>query len=162
MITTINDSTNGFRRVLLPIALCDQSLSSQSLRQSIMALSATHLYNSNAAVKYKLNAIRLLSRSFELEEPDACSQLATCMMLCVTDVCQKSLQSLSHSPLKCWQVFDGVDGSWFTHLKAAKALSSRIAGKTYNQQSTHFLVLGSLIMMYSQTSASIGSKKNRQ
>jgi hypothetical protein len=86
MITTINDSANGFRMVLLPIALYGQSLSSQSLRQSILALSATHLYGPNAAVEYKLNAIRLLSQSFESCESDTTSQLATCMMLCVTDV----------------------------------------------------------------------------
>jgi hypothetical protein len=86
MITTINDSTNGFRSVLLRNAVDDHSSSSQSLRQTILALSATHLHGSNIGVKYKLKAIQLLSQSLQNGDTDVSSQFAACMMLCVCDV----------------------------------------------------------------------------
>jgi hypothetical protein len=85
MITTIDDGRNGFRTVLIPRALSGQSLSSQSLRESILALSAFHLWGRDAAVKHKIRAIRLLSESIGLEKEYA-GQFATCMMLCVCDV----------------------------------------------------------------------------
>jgi hypothetical protein len=86
MITTVDDSRNGFRTVLIPNALSGTSLSSQSLRETLMALSAFHLQGHNAAVKYKIRAIRLLSESINRREKDFVSQFATCMMLCVCDV----------------------------------------------------------------------------
>ena len=86
MITTIDDSRNGFRTVLIPNALSGKSLSSQSLRESILALSAFHLWGHNAAIKYKIRAIRLLSESINQREKELASQFATCMMLCVCDV----------------------------------------------------------------------------
>ncbi|KAG0645071.1 Arginine-requiring 81 [Hyphodiscus hymeniophilus] len=54
MITTIDDSRNGFRTVLIPNALSGKSLASQSLREAILALSAFHLQGYDAAVKYKV------------------------------------------------------------------------------------------------------------
>ena len=86
MITTIDDSRNGFRTVLIPNALSGKSLSSQSLREAILALSASHLQGYEAAVKYKLRAIRLLSNSINKGEKEYVSQFATCMMLCICDV----------------------------------------------------------------------------
>jgi hypothetical protein len=92
MITTIDDSQNGFRTVLIPNALSGKSLSSQGLREAILALSAFHLWGSDAAVKYKIRAIRLLSESISRREKEFASQFATCMMLCVCDVgCQKNI-----------------------------------------------------------------------
>lgn len=86
MITTIDDSQNGFRTVLLPNALSQQSLSSQSLLYAILALSAAHLYGRDLASAYKLSAIRLLSESICRGENGTVGQFATCMMLCVCDV----------------------------------------------------------------------------
>lgn len=86
MITTIDDSRNGFRTVLIPSALSVQSLSSQSLREAILALSAFHLWGRQAAVKHKLRSIRLLSQSIHENENQHIGQFSTCMMLCVCDV----------------------------------------------------------------------------
>lgn len=87
MITTIDDSQNGFRTVLLPNALLKQCASSQSLWYAIMALSAAHLYGPDSATPYKLTAIRLLSDSIRNGDQGAIGQFSTCMMLCVCDVC---------------------------------------------------------------------------
>ena len=86
MITTIDDSRNGFRTVLIPNALSAQSLSSQSLLEAIMALSALHLWGRQAAIKHKLRSIRLLSQSIETNEDQPVGQFGTCMMMCVADV----------------------------------------------------------------------------
>lgn len=85
MITTIDDSRNGFRTVLIPRALAGQSLSSQSLREAMLALSAFHLWGHDAAVRHKVRAIRLLSASIG-QEKDLANQFATSMMLCICDV----------------------------------------------------------------------------
>ncbi|KAJ8069349.1 hypothetical protein OCU04_003004 [Sclerotinia nivalis] len=104
MITTIDDSLNGFRNYLLPNALADRYLSCLSLRYAILAVSAYHLWGTEAALQYKISAIRLLSQSIQTGGGGRRGQFATCMMLCVGDV------------------FDGADGSWLTHLKAARAI----------------------------------------
>jgi len=122
MITTIDDSQNGFRMVLLPNALTAQNTSSQSLWYAIMALSAAHLYGPDSATQYKLSAIRLLSKSIRDGEHGTVSQFATCMMLCVCDVCTFSR---AISLTKNDQVFDSVDGSWYIHLVAASRMLSR-------------------------------------
>ncbi|KAG4031132.1 hypothetical protein MFRU_010g02570 [Monilinia fructicola] len=104
MITTIDDSLNGFRNYLLPNALADRYLSCLSLRYAILAVSAYHLWGTEAAVQYKISAIRFLSQSIQTGGGGLRGQFATCMMLCVGDV------------------FDGADGSWPTHLKAAREI----------------------------------------
>ncbi|ESZ98284.1 hypothetical protein SBOR_1277 [Sclerotinia borealis F-4128] len=104
MITTIDDSLNGFRNYLLPNALADRYLSCLSLRYAILAVSAYHLWGTEAAVQYKISAIQLLSQSIQTGGGGLRGQFATCMMLCVGDV------------------FDGADGSWPTHLKAAREI----------------------------------------
>lgn len=86
MITTIDDSCNGFRTVLIPNALCEQSLSSQSLREAILALSASHLWGYQAAIGHKLRSIRLLSQSIYENENQLIGQFGSCMVLCVCDV----------------------------------------------------------------------------
>ncbi|KAF7899967.1 hypothetical protein EAF00_004303 [Botryotinia globosa] len=108
MITTIDDSLNGFRNYLLPNALADRYLSCLSLRYAILAVSAYHLWGTEAAVQYKVSAIRLLSQSIQRGDGGLRGQFATCMMLCVGDV------------------FDGADGSWPTHLKAARDIGLRM------------------------------------
>jgi hypothetical protein len=108
MVTTIDDSKNGFRTVLLPVALSEDSIASSGLRQAVFAISAYHLWGHDAAVKYKLSAIRHLSKSLQRNEDAALPQFATSMMLCIGDV------------------FDSADGSWPNHLKAAKSLGNRL------------------------------------
>lgn len=86
MVTTIDDSHNGFRKTLLPAALSDTTMSSKGLLQAVLAVSASHLWGAGAAVKYKLAAIKLLSNSFEANEEPNVSQFSTCMMLCICDL----------------------------------------------------------------------------
>ncbi|KAK6594839.1 C6 finger domain-containing protein [Botrytis cinerea] len=96
MITTIDDSLNGFRNYLLPNALADRYLSCLSLRYAILAISAYHLWGTEAAVQYKVSAISFLSQSIQRGDGGLRGQFATCMMLCVGDV------------------FDGADGTDFS------------------------------------------------
>ncbi|PVH78699.1 hypothetical protein DL98DRAFT_590048 [Cadophora sp. DSE1049] len=122
MITTIDDGRNGFRTVLLPNALSLQSLASQSLHEAILALSALHLRGRQAAIEHKLNSIRLLSQSIQANESQHVGQFGTCMMLCVSDV------------------FDAVDGSWYSHMRAADTISHLIrAQHTPEDPSAYFL-----------------------
>lgn len=86
MITTIDDSRNGFRGILLPLALAEKEISSQSLRHAIFAVSASHLWGEAAAVKYKIAAIRFLSQSLNTGEVPNISQFSACMMLLICDV----------------------------------------------------------------------------
>lgn len=86
MITTIDDSLNGFRNYLLPNALADRYLSCLSLRYAILAVSAYHLWGAEAAVHYKISAIRTLTQSIQTGDGGRRGQFATCMMLCVGDV----------------------------------------------------------------------------
>ncbi|KAH7403743.1 fungal-specific transcription factor domain-containing protein [Cadophora sp. MPI-SDFR-AT-0126] len=111
MITTIDDGRNGFRTVLLPNALSLQSLASQSLHEAILALSALHLRGRQAATKHKIYSIRLLSKSIQDNESQYVGQFGTCMMLCVCDV------------------FDAVDGSWYSHMRAADTISHLVAAQ---------------------------------
>ena len=76
--------------VLLPNALSRECASSKSLWYAIMALSAAHLYGPASATPYKLSAIRLLSETIHEGEHGTIGQFATCMMLCVCDVCTSS------------------------------------------------------------------------
>jgi len=108
MITTVDDRLNGFRTVLLPNALWDGSISSKSLHNAILALSAFHLQGRDAALPYKLTSIRLLSSSIQAGERNPVGQFATCMMLCVGDV------------------FDLADGSLQAHMKAAKSFNEML------------------------------------
>lgn len=108
MVTTIDDSNNGFRTILLPIALSEANHATSGLRHAISAISAYHIWGHDAAIKYKLLAIRYLSKSLQTGEDASVPQFATSMMLCIGDV------------------FDFIDGSWTKHLNAAKAISGRL------------------------------------
>ncbi|KAL5314215.1 hypothetical protein ACEPPN_018640 [Leptodophora sp. 'Broadleaf-Isolate-01'] len=122
MITTIDDGHNGFRIVLLPNALSSQSFASQSLHQAILALSALHLRGRQAAIQHKLSSIRLLSQSIQVNENQHIGQFGACMMLCVCDV------------------FDAVDGSWYSHMRAADTISNLIVSEnTPENPTTSFL-----------------------
>ena len=90
MISTI-DTRNGFRFELLPKALSPLFFASDALRNAILAVSAYHRSGAEAALKYKANAVRHLSRSLSTCEASsgiqvASTQLATTMMLCVYSV----------------------------------------------------------------------------
>ncbi|CZR57513.1 uncharacterized protein PAC_07402 [Phialocephala subalpina] len=108
MVTTIDDAKNGFRNVLLPMALSDANNATAGLRQAMLAISAYHLWGHDAAINYKLSAIRYLSKSLHNGEEAPLPQFTTCMVLCIGDV------------------FDSADGSWPKHLAAAKALSKQL------------------------------------
>jgi len=135
MITTVDDSLNGFRTILLPNALSDDSISSQSLRNAMLALSAFHLWGHESALPYKLSSIRLLSKSIQMGEEDPVRQFATCMMLCVCDV------------------FDSADGSWFAHMKAAKSLYSRLPQSQGSDFLRSWLAYHSVLANFSQSRA---------
>ncbi|RDW66979.1 hypothetical protein BP5796_09728 [Coleophoma crateriformis] len=133
MVTTVDDRLNGFRSILLPNALSEQTVSSQSLRQAILGLSAFHLWGHDAAVPYKLNAIRLLSISIQSAESNIQAQFATCMMLCVCDV------------------FDSVDGSWYTHLAAAETLAKLLPNQADTSFQRSWLAYHTVLAKFSQS-----------
>lgn len=86
MITTVDDAKNGFRSVLLPMALSDANNATAGLRQAMLAISAYHLWGHDAAIKFKLSAIRHLSKSLQSNEDAPLPQFATSMVLCIGDV----------------------------------------------------------------------------
>jgi hypothetical protein len=86
MITTIDDSTNGFRLELIPIALSSSDVSSRGLLEATLALSSFHLGQQEEALMHKVNAIKYLSISFQGEDVSRVAQFSTCMMLCVYSV----------------------------------------------------------------------------
>ncbi|KIW02021.1 uncharacterized protein PV09_06527 [Verruconis gallopava] len=104
MITTIDDAGNGFRNVLLPLALSSRDLSSQALLKATIALSAFHLGRYELAIQNKLAAIKALSASINAGTGSEAIQLAACMMLCVNSV------------------FDASDDSWTIHLQGARTI----------------------------------------
>ncbi|TVY43650.1 hypothetical protein LSUB1_G001009 [Lachnellula subtilissima] len=108
MVTTIDDMNNGFRTTLLPVALSHASNAATGLLHAVYALSAYHLKGHDAAISYKLLAIKYLSRSLQQGEDATLAQFAASMMLCIGDV------------------FDSADGSWPHHLAAAKSLSAQL------------------------------------
>ena len=95
MITTVDDADNGFRSAILPLALSSKNPTSQSLLQATLSLAALHLGRPDVALKYKLAAIKSLSRSLNMGSWDNITQLATCMMLCVNGVSLISVKSLA-------------------------------------------------------------------
>jgi hypothetical protein len=86
MISTI-DVRNGFRDDILPMALSNVGSASDGLRNAILALAACHLWGCEAALLYKVEAIRSLSSSLSTDSVSITeTQLATAMMLCVYNV----------------------------------------------------------------------------
>ncbi|TVY90697.1 Pestheic acid cluster transcriptional regulator [Lachnellula willkommii] len=115
IVTTIDDMNNGFRTTLLPVALSRASNAATGLLHAVYSLSAYHLKGHDAAIRYKLLAIKYLSRSLQEGEDAALAQFAASMMLCIGDV------------------FDSVDGSWPNHLAAAKSLSAQLPNGDHNK-----------------------------
>ena len=83
MITTIDDDRNGFRHVLIKMALSDTCVSSAAVLQAILAFSAFHLSGSQAGIKHSFAAISALSSSMQLsrELRDRYYQLAASLVL---------------------------------------------------------------------------------
>ena len=83
IITTVDDDRNGFRHVLIKMALSDSSTSSAAVLQAILAFSAYHLYGRQAGVKHNFAAISALSSSMRTstELRDRYHQLATSLVL---------------------------------------------------------------------------------
>jgi hypothetical protein len=90
MITTVDDAANGFRDALLPRALSSKDSSSHSLLEATFALSASHIGRQDEALKYKMAAIKALSASINSSNGSEAAQLATCMMLCVNSVGERT------------------------------------------------------------------------
>ncbi|CAN8105089.1 unnamed protein product [Discula destructiva] len=128
MISTV-DANNGFRRELLPMAMGGNSFAAKGLFNAILALSAFHRHGPEAALPYKMRALRLLSQSLETEsasESGLRPQLAASMMLCV------------------YNVFDESEGNWHLHLNGSRSLLHQHAGTEggrldYNFLNTWFL-----------------------
>ncbi|KAI0390437.1 fungal-specific transcription factor domain-containing protein [Xylariaceae sp. FL0594] len=109
MISTI-DVDNGFRHDLIPMAFTDDDQASQGLRNAMLAVSAYHLWGSEHALSYKLEAIRLLSSSLSRQLSRTTeTQLAISMMLCV------------------YNVFDETEGNWSCHLGGAQNILYQLA-----------------------------------
>ncbi|KAF2449717.1 hypothetical protein P171DRAFT_440185 [Karstenula rhodostoma CBS 690.94] len=110
MMTTIDDSTNGFRLQIMPMALTSTDVSATSLLQAILALASFHLGSREEALTHKVEAIKALAESFHcappLDERFRLTQFASCLMLCV------------------YSVFDASDTSWYTHLQGARNIVS--------------------------------------
>jgi hypothetical protein len=85
MVTTIDDSSNGFRVDLIPMAL-SPDMGGQGLLLATLALSSYHLGRVEDALKYKIRAIKALFKAFQFETTNKLSQFATCLMLCVYSV----------------------------------------------------------------------------
>ncbi|KAJ4360695.1 uncharacterized protein N0V89_001262 [Didymosphaeria variabile] len=106
MITTIDDSTNGFRLEIMPMALTSTAAAATSLLQATLALASFHLGSREEALTHKVRAIKALADSFHCGSPPdertRLTQFASCMMLCV------------------YSVFDASDTSWHTHLQGAR------------------------------------------
>lgn len=88
IITTIDDSTNGFRHLLIRLALSDVSMSSNALLQAIFALSAYQLSGRNQGTAYKVNAINSLSKAMreEANRYDRLRQISASMLLVLCEV----------------------------------------------------------------------------
>jgi hypothetical protein len=95
MITTIDDSTNGFRLDLIPMALSSSGPAERSLLQATLALSAFHLGRPEDALRHKVEAIKSLAESFQQDFSSKVAQFATCMMLCVYSVSVTPLVKLT-------------------------------------------------------------------
>ena len=88
IVTTIDDDRNGFRHVLIKMALSDASRSSAAVLQAILAFSAYHLSGSQAGVKHSFAAISALSSSMRSSTgvSDRHYQLAASLLLTVYGV----------------------------------------------------------------------------
>ena len=82
-VTTIDDDMNGFRHLLIKMAISDTSSSSKAVLQGILAISAYHLHGTGAGLPYSFAAIGALSRSMRASSAfrDRVSQLAATMLL---------------------------------------------------------------------------------
>jgi hypothetical protein len=87
MISTIQ-SQNGFRSELLPMILSSSDSSASALRYAMMAVSAFHHFGTQAALPYKVTAVRCLSSSLASDSAHGAAetQAAASLMLCVYSV----------------------------------------------------------------------------
>jgi hypothetical protein len=90
MVTTIDDSTNGFRLEIMPMALTSTNPAAKSLLHATLALASFHLGSREEALTHKLRAIKALAGSIHCESPSdeksRLTQFASCLMLCVYSV----------------------------------------------------------------------------
>ena len=83
MMTTIDDDHNGFRHILIKLALSEKSASSEAVLQGILAFSAYHLSESGAGLEYSFAATKSLSASMRISTAprDKLCQIAASMVL---------------------------------------------------------------------------------
>ena len=88
MITTIDDDRNGFRHLLIKMALSDVSVSSAAVLQALLAFSAYHLYGSQAGIKHSFAATSALAASMRSSTGirDRYYQLAASLVLTIYGV----------------------------------------------------------------------------
>ncbi|KAH6962350.1 fungal-specific transcription factor domain-containing protein [Ilyonectria sp. MPI-CAGE-AT-0026] len=124
MVST-TQARNGFSTEILPMALSREDACSSALCNALLAISAFHHLGREAALPYKLSALRRLSNSLSvrLSSPDAIdAELAACMMLCM------------------YSVFDEEDGSWHVHLNGARKMLHTIRLSDTRPVPSDFLV----------------------
>ncbi|KAH6691315.1 fungal-specific transcription factor domain-containing protein [Plectosphaerella plurivora] len=117
---------NGFQCQVLPLVLSSCDASADSLRASILAISAYHRQQLGTALTYKTNAMGLFRKSLTNSMPGASAevtmtQLSTCMMLCM------------HS------VFDEHEENFRLHLDAAKHIFRNLSQEQQKHPLSRFL-----------------------
>lgn len=88
MLTTLDDDTNGFRHILIPMAMSSVApVSAKALIYAMLALSACHNQDLQRAWEHKVKAIASLARSWnETGYAAQLTKMAASMMLCVYEV----------------------------------------------------------------------------
>lgn len=114
--TTVDGDMNGFRYLVIKMALYDATPSSTAVLYAIFALSAFRLYGPCRSIVYKVEAINALSTSVgDVQSPqDSFRNLAASMLLCL------------------YEIFDTSDlsGSWTQYLCGAKKIAKAVYAST--------------------------------
>jgi hypothetical protein len=133
-LTLVDDSSNGFRSVVLPIAHAYKSV-----MYAVLATSALNISLENGseapdyytvALQHKQKALSYLRNEIAyLQESPRDHILVSMLMLCLFDVCK--LPAHHSAILTLEQITDGCQISWPTHVEAASNLlqSGNIASK---------------------------------
>lgn len=120
LIATVDDDTNGFRHVLIKMALSDLNESSSAILQGILTFSAYHLHGIHAASAHNVAAVQALSKSLKtaFAPQDRLCQLAASMLLVTCGV------------------FNVDKSAWTTHFCGAKTLARVICAepKSYERE----------------------------
>lgn len=116
IITTVDDDRNGFRHVLIKMALSEKSVSSEAVLQSILAFSAYHLSGSQAGIKHSFAAISALSSSMRVS----------------TDLRDRYYQLAASLVLTTYGVFNTSESKWTMFFCGAKRIARSIFARSQN------------------------------